>query len=86
MDEQKRNRLMAALTVNVILLIVILAAVVIYQIVGIALASARERQLRAELEQYKQLVEQRKDDLQYLESEQYLLELALKQGWTYENN
>lgn len=86
MDEQKRNRLMAALTVNVILLIAILVAVVIYQIVGIALASARDRQLRAELEEYKQLVEQRKDDLEYLESEQYLLELALKQGWTYENN
>ena len=51
MDEQKKTRLAAALTVNV----------------------------KSEIERYEQLIENGNKDLDYLKSEQYLLDYAMQQ-------
>lgn len=83
MDEQKKNRLAAAITVNVILLIVILAAVIVYQIVEIAMVNAKRNQIVAEINEYEQKIEQSEDALDYLKSEQYLLDLAFQLGYRF---
>ena len=86
MTEEKRNRLIAAVTVNVIFLVVVLAAVIIYQLAEIVIFNARKNELKREIERYEQLIEQGETDLEYLQSEQYLLDLALKLGYSFPND
>lgn len=83
MDEQKRNRIAAALTVNVILLIVILAAVLIYQLSAIVSANARRAEIESEIKRYEQLIEEGKNDLEVLRSEQFLLDYAIYLGYYF---
>ena len=70
MDEQKKNRLAAAVTVNVIILMVILVAVIIYQLVEIVGQNNEYKQLAREYEYYSRLLEDKKDELDFFESEQ----------------
>ena len=66
MSEEKRNKIIAAVTVNAVLLVVIIIAVIIAQIVHISVLNNRKTQLT---NQYNQLVEQLKtteDTLEYL--------------------
>lgn len=83
MNEEKRNRIAAAITVNAILLIVILVAVLIYQFITIPMLVKRYEQLKKEEEDLKYKIEHAEDDLEYLESEEALRDLAFKMG--YEN-
>lgn len=84
MNEQKRNRMAAAITVNVILLIVILVAVVVYQLVSMSLAKNRRARLESELARYEQLIEQGQADLEYLQSEQGIVDILLELGYVFE--
>ena len=83
MNEQKRNRIAAAITVNVILLIVVLVAVIIYQLVYMSIVSSKKKQIEAEIARYQALIESGEMDLETLQSDQYLLELALKYGFYF---
>ena len=83
MDEQKKNRLAAAVTVNVIILMVILVAVIIYQLVEIVGVNGRRQAIKSEIDHYEQLIKESENDLDYLKSEQYLLELALQLGYYF---
>ncbi|MDE6505073.1 MAG: hypothetical protein K2L42_04305 [Clostridia bacterium] len=89
MDVQKKNRIAAALTVNVILLIVILAAVIIYQLVEIVGGMSAVKKIEAEKAYYEQLLEDAEKDKDFLQSEkyeQYLLDLAFKLGYYFPND
>lgn len=83
MNEQKRNRMAAAITVNGILLIVILVAVVIYQLAAMSLAKSRRSRLEAELVRYEQLIEQGQGDLEYLQTEQGILDILFEMGYVF---
>lgn len=85
MEEQKRVRLIAAFTVNIVLLIVILAAVAVYQLVVIVNLSERRRQMLEDIEYYTQKIESSTDDLEYLQSEEYLRDLAFRYGYYWAN-
>ncbi len=50
MNDEKRRRIIAAITVNAVILIFIIVSVIIYQIVQICVLSARRRELLEELE------------------------------------
>ena len=78
-DEQKKTRLAAAMTVNVILLVVILAVVIIYQLAVIVSVNKKSAEIKSEIERYEQLIENGNKDLDYLKSEQYLLDYAMQQ-------
>lgn len=69
MNEEKRNRIAAAITVNAILLIVILVAVLIYQLVTIPTLVKRREQLYREKEELEKKLEEADEGLEYLESE-----------------
>ncbi len=70
MGEEKRNRIVAAVTVNAIILVFIIVAVIIYQIVTISVLSARKKQLYAELYELQQQYEEAGDILDRLENDE----------------
>ena len=83
MDEQRRIRMAAAITVNVILLIAILAAVIIYQLTAIGIGNGQKKALEKEISEYEQLVEQEQKKLDYLKSQQFLLDKAFELGYIF---
>ncbi|MDE5942579.1 MAG: hypothetical protein K2H30_00020 [Clostridia bacterium] len=83
MNESKRNKLVAAITVNVVILIAVLVAVVIYQIVTISVMSARRDKLAAEKAELEKKIETTQDTLEYYKSESYLLDKAFELGYIF---
>lgn len=83
MTEQKRNKIVAAVTVNVILLIVILASIVIYQVVQICVINKRKSEIEKEIKEFEQLIQQNEDALEYWERYEYLMAKALEYGYVF---
>lgn len=83
MTQQKANRIAAALTVNAIILIAILVAIVIYQMVLITVIAKTRSDLLDQIEYYEKAIEEKNDDLEYLKSDQYLRDLAFEYGFRY---
>ena len=83
MTEEKRNRIIAAVTINVILLIVILAAVLIYQMVVLSVLRARREQIITETEQLVRLTEEGESELEKLQSQWYLQQKLIEFGYSY---
>ncbi len=83
MEEEKRRRIVAAVTVNAVLLIFIIFAVIIYQIVEISVLSSRRNDLAAQKEALDKELAEREDLLEKieLEGENYYYILALQQGY-----
>ena len=86
MNEQKRNSIAAAITINVILLIAVLAIVAVYQLVVMATAARLKSEYIAEIQKYKQQTEEAEDYLEYIKSEEYLRDYAFYLGWHYRDN
>lgn len=86
MNEEKRNRLVAAITLNTVLLIVILFVVVICQVASIVHAKNEETRLKMEIERYEKAKENGEDELEYLKSEEYLYDLLIKHGYVPAGN
>ena len=83
MNESKRNKMVAAITVNVIILIAVLVAVVVYQLVDIYVLTSRRDKLRAEITDIQQKIENTQDTLEYYKSESYLLDKAFELGYVF---
>lgn len=83
MSEEKRNRIVGAVTVNAVLLIVIIIAVIIYQIVEISVLSKRRAALLDEYNQTLQQLEDSEDwlDEYYLKQDEIMYILALQNGY-----
>ncbi len=85
MDEQKKNRIAAAVTVNVILLIFFLAVAAVYTLAEAVTKMKYAKELKEEIKRYEQLTENEEDYLEKLQSEEHLLYLALKNGYVYKS-
>ena len=83
MTEEKRNRMIAAITVNVILLIAILAAVVIYQIISIVILDRKKTGMQTEYDRLIKETEKTEKDLNYYKSDAYLMDLAYEYGFIF---
>lgn len=83
MTEEKRNRLVAAVTVNVILLIVILAAVCIYQLVEIVTLNNLKKDINAKIDTYQTETNKNSQTLDYYKSEEGLLDKAYEYGFVF---
>ncbi len=81
-NEEKRKRIIAAFTVSGVILIVILFAVVIYQIVEISVLSERRSKLRQEYEQTLERIEEGSEWLENYElnKDAIMYQLALQNG------
>ena len=69
MTVEKFNRIAAAVTINVILLIVILAAVAVYQLVVIVNMRNAIRDIDGEIKRLEQHMEEEQSYLEWLESD-----------------
>lgn len=83
MTDEKRNRLIVAVTVNVILLIAILVAVCIYQLVNIVALKNVTKDLKEQIEYYETQTENADRTLEYYQSEDGLRDLAYKYGFVF---
>ena len=83
MTEEKRNRLIAAATVNAILLIVILAAVCIFQLVKLVTLNNVKKDLQQQIQQYDEQRQINERTLDYYKSEEGLYDLAYKYGFVF---
>ena len=83
MTDEKRNRIIASVTVNVILLIAILAAVVVYQIIQIKVVSAKRNDIITRIEQLQRDTEREQNSLDYWQSQDGLEDLAYEFGFAY---
>ena len=83
MTEEKRNRLLAAVTLNVILLIAILAAVCIYQLVEMVTLKNRKGSIESRISYYQTETEKNQKTLEYYKSEEGLLDKAYEYGFVF---
>ena len=83
MNESKRNKMVAAITVNVIILIAVLVSVVIYQLVDIYVLTSRRDKLKAEINDIQHKIQTTQDTLEYYKSESYLLDKAFELGYVF---
>lgn len=85
MNEEKRNRLIAAIVVNAVIFVFIIVSVIIYQIVQICVLSARKKEL---MEQYSALAAELEDDnsfLSRLETDEEFREIIIELGKLEQN-
>jgi predicted PurR-regulated permease PerM len=87
MSEQKRNRIIGAITVNAVLLIVIIFAVIIYQIVEISILSAKRKELLNEYAKTMQELQESEDWLDQfnLKQDEVMYILAIQNGYKPNN-
>ena len=78
MNQQKRNRLVAAGTVSVVLLLVVLVAIMVYQLVVIVQLSNRRQELIDEIEKYSTEMDNYEELLDYYSDYDALYQLAVK--------
>lgn len=83
MTEEKRNRLIAAITVNVILLIAVLAVVCIYQIVEMVTLNNLKKDIQSQIGYYETEIKKDEDTLGYYQSEDGLRDKAYEFGFRY---
>lgn len=83
MTEEKRNRVFAALTVNAVILLAVLVAVVIYQLVQIVVLSNRKQAVRQQIIQYEQQIEEENDKLEKYKTEEWLMNKAYEYGFIF---
>lgn len=80
-NSEKRNRIMAAVTVVSVLLIAILAAILIYQMVEINILASRKKQMEQELKDTQTQIKECEDWLEnyYLNEDEVMYTLILQQ-------
>lgn len=78
MGEEKRNKIVAAITVNAVLLIFIILAVIIAQVIQISVLKRRRDRLKAEIVYYTQQYDKAEDMLDKLEVGGELYELIIE--------
>ena len=75
MGEEKRSKIMAAVRINAIILILIIVAVLIYQVVTISSAISRKKELYEELKRIERKYEGAQDILERLRNDDEYLKI-----------
>lgn len=75
MTDERRNRIIAAVTVNGILLIAILAAVIIYQVIQITIVKRNKNDILTKIEQLEKETQKEEKSLNYWKSHEGLEDL-----------
>lgn len=83
MTEEKRNRLIAAITVNVVILIVVLAVVCIYQIVELSTLNNLKKNMQTQIEYYQQGIDKAENELEHYKTDEWLIDKAYEYGWSF---
>ncbi len=86
MTEDKIKRLIVAMTVGAVLLIVILASIMIYQIVAINVEKDRKAQIEAKISEYDRLIEEGEESLIIRSNPKWIEYQARKLGYIHEGD
>ncbi len=78
MDAEKHNRITAAITINAVLLVFILVAVVIAQIINIFVLKRRKQDLLTQYYELQQELEKEEDTLERLQTDQEFYDTVIK--------
>ena len=78
MNQQTRNRLIAAGTVAIVLLLIVLVAIMVYQLVVIVNLNNRKQELQDKIDGYNQSINDYESQLDYYESYDGLFNLAIE--------
>ena len=78
MNQQKRYRLIAAGTVAIVLLLIVLVAIMVYQLVVIVNLNNRKQELQDKIDGYNQSINDYESQLDYYESYDGLFNLAIE--------
>lgn len=80
MSSQKRNRLIAAATVNVVLLLFILVGIMVYQLVTIFVLNKNKTDIEEQITYYSERIDTMSEDIEYYQTVDGLLHLIVKYG------
>ena len=80
MTSQKRNRLIAAATVNAVLLLLILVGIMVYQLVTIFVLNKNNTDLENQISQTNGNIENMKNDIEYYKTDEGLIGLMIEYG------
>ena len=80
MTPQKRGRFVAAITVNIVLLLVILVAVMVYQLVTIFVLKDKKSGIEDDITQLTEKIETMEHDIEYYQSRDGILDLLVEYG------
>ena len=83
MTEEKRNRIIAAVTVNVILLIAVLVAVIIYQLIFIKIGERERDNLKTQIKSYEDQIDKDNKTYEYYTTYDGLVDLAYQYGFVF---
>lgn len=78
MGEEKRNKIVAAVVINAVLLVFIIVAVLIAQIVQISILKRRKAALLEELTRLEQILEEDQNTLDRLETDEKYREIVIQ--------
>ncbi len=81
MSEEKKKRIVVAMTAAGVFLVIFLAIILIIQFVQIGVKKSTERELQQQLEILKNKIDADEKDLEYFQSLEGLQYLALINGW-----
>jgi len=84
MTQEKRNRIISAVTVNLGILIFVLAAVAVWRIVDLTVVYRRYKNLKAQYTEYTEKTDNINATLDYYKSAEGLLDKAYEFGWVFQ--
>ncbi len=84
MTQEKRNRIISAVTVNLVILIFVLAAVAVWRIVDLTVVYRRYKNLKAQYTEYIEKTDNINATLDYYKSAEGLLDKAYEFGWVFQ--
>ncbi len=84
MTQEKRNRIISAVTVNLVILIFVLAAVAVWRIVDLTVVYRRYKNLKAQYTEYTEKTDNINATLDYYKSAEGLLDKAYEFGWVFQ--
>lgn len=84
MTQEKRNRIISAVTVNLVILIFVLAAVAIWRIVDLTVVYRRYKNLKEQYTEYTEKTDNINATLEYYKSAEGLLDKAYEFGWVFQ--
>lgn len=83
MTQEKQKRIVVAITVNLVILIAFLFATLCYQIGMIIYKDNECKRIEEQINKYLKLKEDNEKALEYYKSEEGLLDLAYRYGFTF---
>lgn len=86
MDESKAKRLIVSCTVGAVLLAVILLAIMIYQLIAIAVKNNRIDEYKAQIEILDARIAESENDLSAIKEREWIIYEARKLGYRFEGD